>query len=86
MLRIALIDVLLFALPFIIYGVYMVAVKQASPASLWQQAPIFWLLAVGCGLLLVTLATLIHFSGENTGGVYHPPIIEDGVIKPGEFD
>jgi uncharacterized protein DUF6111 len=86
MLRIALIDVLLFALPFIIYGVYMVTVKQASPASLWQQAPVFWLLAAGCGLLLATMATLIHFSGRNVGGVYHPPAIEDGVIKPGEID
>jgi hypothetical protein len=86
MLRIALIDILLFALPFILYGIYMFAVRGASPSSLWQSAPIFWLLAGGCGLLLAAMATLIHFSGGNIGGTYHPPTIEDGVIKPGEID
>ena len=50
MLRIALIDILLFSLPFLIYGAYMVSVKGMAPANLWQGAPIFWLLAAGCGL------------------------------------
>jgi hypothetical protein len=86
MLRIALIDILLFALPFLLYGVYMLSVKRTSPASLWQGAPVFWLVIAGCGLLLVTMATLIQFSGGKPGGVYHPPTVEDGVIKPGEID
>ena len=86
MLRIALIDILLFSLPFLIYGAYMVSVKGMAPANLWQGAPIFWLLAVGCGLLLVTMATLIQFSRGKPGGTYHPPALENGVIKPGEID
>ena len=86
MLRIALIDILLFSLPFVIYGAYMVSVKGVTPASLWQGAPIFWLLAAGCGLLLITMATLIQFSGGNPSGSYHPPTLENGVIKPGEID
>jgi hypothetical protein len=86
MLRIALIDILLFALPFILYGAYMVAVRGVAPANLWQGAPVFWLLAAGCGLLLVVMATLIQFSGGGTGGTYHPPVIQDGVIVPGEID
>jgi Family of unknown function (DUF6111) len=86
MLRIALIDILLFSLPFIIYGAYMVSAKGLTPVSLWQGAPIFWLLAAGCGLLLITMATLIHFSGGKPGGTYHPPELENGVIKPGEID
>ena len=57
MLRIALIDILLFALPFILYAAYMVAVRGIAPAELWQGAPVFWLLAAGCGLLVVVLAT-----------------------------
>ena len=36
--------------------------------------------------LLVVMATLIQFSGGTPGGIYHPPVIEDGVIKPGEID
>jgi uncharacterized protein DUF6111 len=86
MLRIALIDILLFSLPFLVYGAYMILVKGAAPASLWQGAPILWLLGAGCGLLLVTMATLIQFSGGKPGGIYHPPSLEDGVIKPGEID
>lgn len=86
MLRIALIDILLFSLPFLVYGAYMILVKGVSPASLWQGAPILWLLVAGCGLLLVTMAALIQFSGGKPGGIYHPPSLEDGVIKPGEID
>jgi hypothetical protein len=86
MLRIALIDILLFALPFILYGAYMVAVRGVAPADLWQGAPVFWLLAAGCGLLLVVMATLIQFAGGSTSGTYHPPVIEDGAIIPGEID
>src|SRR5215470_15736384 len=86
MLRIALIDIFLFSLPFLFYGAYMVSVKGVAPASLWQGAPLFWLLAAGCGMLLVVMALLIQFSGGNPGGVYHPPSVEDGVIKPGEID
>jgi hypothetical protein len=86
MLRIALIDVLLFSLPFVLYGAYMLLVRGADPQSLWQGAPVVWLAAAGCGLLLLTMATLIQFSGGKPGGVYSPPTIEDGVIKPGEID
>jgi hypothetical protein len=52
----------------------------------WQDAPVLWLLAAGCGLLLITMATLIQFSGGKPGGTYHPATSEDGVIKPGEID
>jgi len=86
MLRIAFIDILLFALPFLIYAGYMVWVRGAAPATLWQSAPIFWLLAAGLGLLFVVMATLVQFSGGQRGGIYHPPVIEDGVIKPGGID
>jgi hypothetical protein len=86
MFRIALIDIFLFSLPFLLYGAYMITVRGAAPASLWQGAPLFWLLAAGCGLLLVVMAMLIQFSGGKPGGVYYPPSVKDGVIKPGEID
>ena len=86
MFRIALIDILLFSLPFLIYAAYRFAVKGVPPNQLWQDAPVFWLLTVGVGLLLVVMATVIQFSGGKPGGVYHPPVLQDGVIKPGEID
>jgi hypothetical protein len=86
MLRIALIDILMFSLPFLVYGAFMIATRGASPADVWQDAPVLWLLAAGCGLLLITMATLISFSGGKPGGTYHPPSIENGIIKPGKID
>ena len=86
MLRIALIDIFLFSLPFLLYVTYMVAVKGVAPENVWQGAPVFWLLAAGIGLLLVVMATLIQFSGGKPGGTYHPPSLQNGVIKPGEID
>ena len=86
MFRIALIDILMFALPFLIYGAYMLAAKGATPANVWQGAPVLWLLAAGCVLLLITMAMLISFSGGKPGGTYHPPSFENGVIKPGKID
>lgn len=87
MFRIALIDILLFALPFVVYAGYMIAVKGMAPESVWQATPVFWLLAAGFGLLFVTMATLVQFSGGYKGGTYHPPVIEkNGTIKPGTID
>ncbi len=86
MLRIALIDIVMFALPFLIYGAYMLATRSASPSTLWQGAPVLWLLAAGAMLLLITMATLISFSGGKPGGTYHPPSLQNGVVKPGEID
>ena len=86
MFRIALIDIFLFSLPFLLYGAYMLAVKRVAPEALWQNAPIFWLLTAAIGLLLVVMAMLIQFSGGKPGGVYHPPSLENGVIRPGEID
>ena len=86
MLRIALIDIFMFSLPFLIYGAYMIAAKGAAPADVWQGAPLLWLIAAGCGLLLITMATVIQFSGGKPGGTYHPPSFQDGVIKPGTID
>ena len=86
MLRIALIDVILFALPFILYGAYVLATRGEDRDGVFQHAPIVWLIAAGCGLLLATMVTLVHFSGGKPGGTYHPPEVIDGVVKPGTID
>jgi hypothetical protein len=86
MYRIALIDILLFAHPLLINGAYKDSVRGVAPNNVWQGAPIFWLLAAGVGLMLVVMATIIQVSGGKPGGTYHPPSVEDGVIKPGTID
>jgi Trk-type K+ transport system membrane component len=86
MLRVALIDLLLFALPFLLYAAYLIWIKGAAPQSLWQDTPFLWLFAAGVGLLIVVMLTLVQFSSGDREGTYHPPVLEDGVIKPGSID
>jgi hypothetical protein len=64
----------------------MLMTRRAGTADIWDGAPVLWLAAAGCLLLLITMATLISFSGGKPGGTYHPATIEDGVVKPGEID
>jgi hypothetical protein len=86
MLRIALIDILLFALPFLLYAAYMIWVKGKPANAMLKSAPLFWLLAAGFGLLFVVMATLVQFSGGDREGTYRPPTLEGGEINPGEID
>ena len=51
MLRIALIDILMFSLPFLVYGAYVLTTRRAGPADMWDGAPVLWLAAAGCLLL-----------------------------------
>ena len=37
-------------------------------------------------LALVTLVSLVTFTGSGTEGTYVPPRIEDGVIRPGRVE
>lgn len=86
MLRIALIDILLFALPFLIYAAYVIWVKGSTPATMWQGAPIGWLVTAGFALLLVAMVTLVQFSGGDRDGTYQPSVLEDGKIKPSSIE
>ena len=86
MLRIALIDLLFFSLPFLLYAGYLIWIKGTAPQAVWQDAPFLWLFAAGVGLLIVAMLTLVQFSGGNREGTYNPPVLEDGVIKPGSID
>ena len=87
MARIVLINLFMFALPFLVYGAYVYLVRRGqSPDSIWRGAPINWLVVAGFVLALATLATLVTFSGWDTGGTYQPPRYEDGVIVPGRVE
>jgi hypothetical protein len=86
MLRVALIDILMFSLPFVVYGAYMLLVRKSAPSDVWQSAPYLWLVVAGFGLVLIAMATLISFSGGKPGGTYRPPSFENGVIRPGTIE
>jgi hypothetical protein len=86
MLRIALIDIVMFSLPFLVYGAYMLLVKRMAPADVWQTAPYLWLIVTGVALVLIAMAVLISFTGGKPGGTYRPTSFENGVIRPGTIE
>ena len=83
MLRVLLINILLFSLPFIVYAGYVLLTKNANSVSAWDNIPILWLLAAGFALLFIGMVWLVSFDSGEPGAKYHPPVYEDGVIKPG---
>jgi hypothetical protein len=87
MLRIALLNILMFSLPFILYGGYMYLIGRHQPGqSIWRTAPVLWLLIAGLVLIMVTVGSLISFTGSKPGGVYYPPKVENGKIIPGHIE
>jgi hypothetical protein len=74
--------VLLFALPFIVYGVYLL-LAQLRPPVPTRRHP--WLLLVIAGLVLVALSFLVWRveSVEPTNGTYVAPHEVNGKIVPG---
>jgi hypothetical protein len=87
MLRIVIINALMFALPFLIYAAYFYFVRSGQNENdMWSEAPVLWLLGAGAALVLVALASLVSFTGSDPGGTYYPSRFEDGVIKPGRIE
>jgi len=87
MLRIIIINALMFALPFLIYAVYFYLVRSGGDENdYWSEAPILWLLGAGAALVIIALVSLVSFTGSDPGGTYYPSRLEDGVIKPGRIE
>lgn len=87
MLRVVLVNFLMFLLPFLIYAAFMLATgRRKAGEGFWTDAPVMWLFAMGLGLMLIAVGFLISFGGGEPGGSYVPPHMEDGVIKPGRIN
>lgn len=86
MLRIVIINILLFVLPFLVYAAYMVWIKGVAPSNLARTKPILWLVFAGFVCLFVGMVMLVQFFGGERDGTYHPSVIEDRVIKPSRVD
>ena len=87
MIRVVLLNLLLLLTPVILYFAYVYVRRRREPdLELMENAPIFWLLAAGVGLMLVGLVTLGQWESGGLEGRYVPPRIEDGQIVPGHFE
>ena len=78
----------LFFLPFLAYGAWLVIARRRSAAHRsepgWSDAPLLWLTVAGFVLVLAGLAVLGLNQGDEPGGTYVPSRIENGEIVPGE--
>jgi hypothetical protein len=81
MLRPILYESVLFLLPFILYGLWLLA-RRRNPASLkgWEEAPILYLLVAAAITTAVGLALVGHFGGAPAGSRYVPARLENGVL------
>lgn len=89
MLRIFLVQLAWFLLPFVVYGLYVHGFRRLFPARYEGRAGSgVWLWLTACGLLLVAISlfTFALVEGEEAGKVYSPPRFEQGGIVPGQFE
>jgi hypothetical protein len=84
MTRVLTIRLILFALPFAAYAVYLSLLKQkqiARPATPWAL-----LFVVGLALVAASFIYLGLTEGETTSGHYVAPKVVDGRIVPGHVE
>ncbi|MFP3920064.1 MAG: DUF6111 family protein [Dichotomicrobium sp.] len=87
MIRVILINLFLFLLPFIIYFAYVYLIRSArgknEPISL---TPLIVLFCIGLGLMVGAVAYFIQFESGEPGQRYVPPRVENGVLQPGRLE
>ena len=87
MIRIILVNLLFLLLPLMIYFAY-VYLRRGDEADegILSNAPIFWLLAAGVGLMLAGIISLGHWEIGEPGKRYVAPEFRDGVVVPGHYE
>lgn len=87
MLRVVLINILLFLLPFAVFAVFVLLRRPGtSHSQIWRDAPLMWLFGIGTALVFTVLIFFASFSGAPKEGTYTPAEIRDGKLVPGHVD
>jgi len=86
MIRPVLTEIVLFALPFVLYVVFLWATKAGvmHPDS-WPLSRILTLAIVALLLVAGSFIYFAHFSGAPVGSTYVPAHMEDGKFVPGQM-
>lgn len=83
------IDILLFLLPFALYGIWLAWAKRRAAAGMdprtWRNAPFGLLLVAGLVLVLLSFIVWRFTEPDNAGGTYEPARVEDGYLIPGRI-
>jgi hypothetical protein len=87
MIRIVLVNILLVLFPALLYFSYVYLRRRGEPdEEILSDAPIFWLLAAGVALMIISLAIFGKWEGGPPDKRYVPPRFEDGVVIPGHLE
>lgn len=78
----------LFFLPFVAYGAWLLVARRRSIAHQsdpgWSDAPLMWLTVAGMVLVVAGFVVFGLNQGEDRDGTYVPSSIQNGQIVPGE--
>jgi hypothetical protein len=85
MIRPVLTEFLLFATPFVLYALYLLATQAGmrDPAH-WPLSRVITLAIVALLLMLGSFLFFAHFGGAPPGSTYIPAHIENGKFVPAE--
>ena len=84
MIRTGLIEIALFAAPFVLYAVFLWATKAGvMDIESWPMSRLAWLTIAALALVVGSFVFFAHFSGAKPGSEYIPAHIENGKFVPG---
>jgi hypothetical protein len=91
MIRTTLFHIALLLAPAVLYFIYLVIARKArlgknETAKTLLALPWPWLLGAGIVLMAASLVVLSLSSGDDRGGTYIPPHLEDGKVVPGKVE
>ena len=78
-------EIILFLMPFVLYGVFLWATKAGvmHPDS-WPISRIAWLVMAALALMVGSFIYFANYSGAPPGATYVPAHIEDGKFVSGQ--
>lgn len=85
MIRISFTEIVLFALPFVLYVVFLWATRAGvmDPES-WPKSRLVTLAIVSFLLVIGSFVYFANYTGAPPGSTYVPAHIEDGKFVPGQ--
>lgn len=87
MLRLSLIEIALFLVPFVVYGLYLaVRARPVDPEAAARGRVLINLVLVGLLLVVAGFAVLALEIEPGVKGTYHPAEVRDGVLVPGHIE
>lgn len=87
MIRIGLIEILLFLVPFALYAVFLLATRAGVLQwKVWPASRLVWLGVAALVLVIASFVWFAHFSGVPVGTTYVPAHLdEQGNFVPGAW-